>query len=135
MPLDAHHAATNTHTANSAHGHPLTLNVRMPDGGWLAPTAVAGHRVVELLARFGLPVRDECRGRCACATCRVRIPLAWRDRLLPPGAEEAAVVSQLVDGDASTRLLCRLVMTPDLDGLEFELHWDALVPQTYWIAG
>ena len=133
MPFDT---VTPTATAYAPHSAiALTLNVRMPDGGWIAPPAEAGQRVIDLLGRFGLPVRDECRGRCVCGTCRVRIPLAWRDRLLPPGAEEAAVLSQLVDGDASTRLLCRLVMTPDLDGLEFELHWDALVPQTYWIAG
>ncbi len=117
--------------------HELSLRVRMPDGGWIEPPAEAGIRVVDLLARFGLPMRDTCRGRCTCVTCRAKIPPAWRNRLAPPRADEASLLSDLGrdDGDNGTRLLCGLVMTPDLDGLELELHWDALVPQTYWIAG
>ena len=134
MPLDAI-AATSVSDRRARPAEKLNLSVRMPDGGWLAPPVEAGVRVMELLARFGLQVRDTCRGRCACATCRAQIAPQWRSRLAPPCQDEAALLSALADGDDGTRLLCSLVMTPDLDGLEIELHWDALIPQTYWTAG
>jgi ferredoxin len=136
MPFDTIDATL--HVANPAPAAgKLTLRVRMPDGGWLAPPAEAGVRVTDLLARFGLPMRDACGGRCACADCRADILPAWRHRLAPPRADEAALLSGFGDdGDfGRTRLLCGLVMTPDLDGLELALHWDALTPQTHWIAG
>ena len=133
MPFDA--TTTVTVKARTTPAHALHLNVRMPDGGWLAPPAEAGVRVMDLLARFGLPVREDCRGRCMCATCRASIPPAWGSRLSPPSTDETALLSSLAEGGGTTRLLCGLVMTHELDGLELELHWDALVPQTYWIAG
>lgn len=113
----------------------LRLHVRMPDGGRLSPPASAGSRLVDLLTQFGLRLRTGHAAACACQACRVQIPLAWRDRLAPPLAKEQALLGQLDDRDASTRLLGFIVMTPELDGLELELHPDCLVPQTYWIAG
>lgn len=129
MPFDAVAAPT-----PAAAARPLQLNVRMPDGGWLAPPAEAGVSVTELLSRFGLPMRRECNGRCTCSTCKALISAAWRDRVSAAGAE-AERPSDLPDRGDGARLLCGLVMTPDLDGLELELTWDALIPQTYWIAG
>lgn len=87
-------AATNStaisdHATSAAKG--LTINVRMPDGGWLAPPAKAGERVMDLLARFGLPVRDARRGFCT------RIPPAWRGRLAPPREDESAFLSGFAD--------------------------------------
>ena len=60
-----------------------------------------------------------------CGTCRARIAPNWRDRLLPPSSDEAAQLAGLSRRDEATRLICRLVMTPELDGLELELTWDA----------
>lgn len=134
MPFDATASTTSSGRPTPAAAK-LTINVRMPDGGWLAPPAEAGVRVIDLLARFGLPVRNACRGRCVCATCRARVAQGWRDRLPPPSADEVARLAALADEEEGSRLLCGLVMTPDLDGLELQLHWDSLVPQTYWTAG
>jgi hypothetical protein len=78
---------------------PLTVFVRMPDGGVLSPSVKVGERIMDALAAFGLPFR------------------------------------QGFGADGAARLLGHLVMTPELDGLEIELPWDALVPQTYWVAG
>ena len=114
--------------------HPLTLNVRMPDGGWLAPPAEAGHSVIDVLERFGVQIRRPSPDNQV-ELPRARIARPWRERMLPPTASEAALLAGLPDGDASTRLLSGLVMTPELDGLEMELHPASLVPQTYWIAG
>lgn len=133
MPLDA--AITSATAAGTSCRRPLSLHVCMPDGGMLSPPAEAGVRVMELLERFGLPIRNECRGHCVCDTCRAHIAPAWQDRMLPPSEDEVALLAGLGNRDEATRLICRLVMTPELDGLELELTWDALVPQTYWTAG
>jgi ferredoxin len=109
----------------------LTINVRMPDGGLISPRGLAGRRLQDLLADFGIPLNlDD-----ACAGGRVRIGKSWHDRLPPPSAEERARLARYADADASYRMLCELVATPDIDGVEIELGHDTLVPQTYWIAG
>lgn len=130
MPFDAI-----TTTAPAVAVRRLQLSVRMPDGGWLAPPAEAGVSVMELLARFGLPMRRECHGRCTCSTCMALISPAWRDRVSAPGEGKAQCLSDHPDRSDGTHRLCGLIMTPELDGLELDLTWDALVPQTYWIAG
>ena len=113
----------------------LKINVRMPDGGWLAPPAVAGARLVDALAAFGLPLRNVCSSQKPSVSCRARVGEAWRDRLDPPSRAEAEQLAAHERGSGGVRLLCHLVMTSDLDGLEIELDWDALEPQHYWIAG
>jgi ferredoxin len=107
----------------------------MPDGGILHPPAKAGERVIDALARFGVPVRIDGGKVDMFSTCRVGFASAWTGQLPPPAADERRILAELGVRDGRTRVLCRLVMTTDLDGLELELPWDALVPQTYWIAG
>ena len=133
MPFDSLYATAPA--ASLAAAKPLHLNVRMPDGGRLAPPAEAGVKVIELLSRFGVPVREASEGEGACTAGRVRIPAPWQAKVARPSAQEAAALAGLADADATTRFICDLTMTPELDGLELELTWDALVPQTYWIAG
>lgn len=100
----------------------LKLNVRMPDGGWTAPPAPAGTLIIEALERFGLPLRRSSNA--------IRIGAHWRPRVasLSEGAQAAGCL-------ANGTLPLSLVMTAELDGLEIELGWDALEPQTYWTAG
>jgi ferredoxin-2, mitochondrial len=130
MPFDT---ATGLSTTPSTAKSPgLTVNVRMPDGGWVAPPALAGERLVDALGAFGLPLRGVSGASCG---CRGRIRVAWLDRLDPPAADEAASLDALGSAHANSRLLCHIVMTGELDGLEVELDWDALEPQTYWVAG
>jgi ferredoxin len=117
-----------------AAGEPLSLCVRMPDGGVLSPKAPAGMRVMDALVAFGLPLRHDCRGRDRCATCRARIATRWAARVQLAGREARGGPTTHGAGD-EIRLLCDVVMTADLDGLELELTWDALVPQTNWVAG
>lgn len=113
----------------------LSLRVRMPDGGVLWPTIISGARVIDGLASYGLPINVAGAERGGCSRCRAVIAANWVDDLPAPSAEERDVLAALgADGGAS-RLLCQLIMTPDLNGLELELPWDSLVPQTYWVAG
>ena len=111
----------------------LSLLVRMPDGGVLAPPAAVGARLIDALAGFGIPIREEPRGGCAKASARIKQP--WADRLPAPDPEERTLLAASEAQDGTSRLLSRIVLTPDLDGLEIELPWESLVPQTYWVAG
>ncbi len=133
MPFDASPAPHSSHAA--AIGGVLTINVKMPDGGWVAPPAMPGARIVDILANFGLAVRLEGDGQRDRFAPHVRIHPDWLERLSPVSEEEAKVLLSLGIEDERSRLLDQLVMTADLDGIEIELPWEALVPQTYWIAG
>lgn len=111
----------------------LSLLVRMPDGGVLSPPAIVGDRLIDALARFGISIRTEDHAGSAAPCARFKRP--WADRLPSPDPEEQALLSTGGTQDGTNRLLSRIVLTPELDGLELELPWDALVPQTYWVAG
>ena len=90
----------------------VTLHVRMPDGGILLPSGTTGQPVLAVLQAFGVPIRFEATGRI----------LSHQSSLSP-------------HVEAGTCRLEDLVLTSELDGAEIELSWDALVPQTYWVAG
>ena len=113
----------------------LRLNVSLTDGGRFEPQAAKGFRVMELIRMFGLPIKAECGGACVCATCHVRIPTRWHNRLPAPSEEELAKLDEVPGADETSRLACQLMMTDELDGLEIEVQPDSLVPQTYWVAG
>lgn len=60
----------------------------------------------------------ECGGACACATCHAYIADAWLPRLKPMEDMEDAMLDTANDRRPSSRLLCQIELTPDLDGLE-----------------
>lgn len=130
MPFDVKDPRPTATTRSS-----LSLLVRMPDGGVLSPTAMVGDRLIDALVRFGISLRTEpqahARGVAPCA----RIKRPWADRLPAPAPEERAQLTAQGAQDDTSRLLSHIELTSDLDGLELELPWDALVPQTYWVAG
>jgi ferredoxin len=113
----------------------LSLRVGMPDGGVLWPSVRVGARIIDALAAYGLPVKVTELHRGRYSYCRAVISASWVDDLPPPSAGEKEALAALGADDGRSRLLCQLIMTRDLNGLEFELPWDALVPQTYWVAG
>jgi len=104
----------------------MFINVRLPDGSTHRLEALEGWRVMEVIRDWGLPIKAECGGACACATCHVWVAESWVDKLVPPTDEE----SEMLDGaflvDGRSRLCCQLIMTPELDGLEVELAPESL---------
>lgn len=60
----------------------------------------------------------ECGGACACATCHAYIADAWLPRLRPMEEMEEAMLDTANDRRPTSRLLCQIELTPDLDGLE-----------------
>jgi 2Fe-2S ferredoxin len=63
----------------------------------------------------------ECGGACACATCHGYIADGWQARLKPMEDMEDAMLDTAVDRRPTSRLLCQIELTPELDGLEVQV--------------
>ncbi len=114
---------------------PITLVVRLIDGARFSLSAPAGTRAVDAIRAYGLPLKAECEGQCHCTSCHVRMSADWADRVAAPSDEEAATLRATSGVDPTSRLLCRVTLTPELDGLDIEIDPSSLVPQTSWAAG
>lgn len=83
--------------------------------------ALEGWRVMEIIRDYGLPIKAECGGACACATCHVYVDQAWTDKLVPPTDEEIDMLDQAFQVNADSRLSCQILMSEALDGLAVTL--------------
>ena len=105
----------------------MFINVRLPDGSTHRLEAMEGWRVMEVVRDWGLPIKAECGGACACATCHVWVAEGWVGKLVPPTDEETEMLDGAFSVDEQrSRLSCQLIMTPELDGLEVELAPESL---------
>lgn len=83
--------------------------------------AVDGWRLMEVIRDWGLPMKAECGGACACGTCHVFVDADWTDRLPPATDEEMDQLDQIWDVKENSRLSCQILMAEDLDGLRVTL--------------
>jgi 2Fe-2S ferredoxin len=83
--------------------------------------ALEGWRIMEIIRDWGIDVKAECGGACACATCHVYVDESWLDRLDPPSGEEIDRLDDATAVESSSRLSCQILMRPDLDGLRLRL--------------
>ncbi len=83
--------------------------------------ALEGFRVMEIIRDWGVDIKAECGGACACATCHVHVAPEWIDQLYPIEAEEEDMLDQAFDVRDNSRLSCQLLMSEELDGLEVTL--------------
>lgn len=82
---------------------------------------VEGWRVMEIIRDYGLPIKAECGGACACATCHVYVAPEWVGKLIPKRAEEEEMLDEAFDVQENSRLSCQLIMDESLDGLRVTL--------------
>lgn len=83
--------------------------------------AVEGWRVMEIIREHGLPIKAECGGACACATCHVYIDTGWLGRISPKSEEEEYMLDDAFDLHDNSRLSCQIIMSAELDGLKLRL--------------
>ncbi|WP_196257688.1 2Fe-2S iron-sulfur cluster-binding protein [Pelagibacterium limicola] len=83
--------------------------------------ALEGWRVMEVIRDWGLNIKAECGGSCACATCHVFVDPEWEERLNPPTAEEEDMLDTVPDVRTNSRLSCQILMSEDLNGLKVTL--------------
>ena len=82
---------------------------------------IEGWRLMEVIRDYGLPIKAECGGACACATCHVYVDTEWLDRLVPPTDEEIERLDDAMLVEANSRLSCQILMSDALDGLKVSL--------------
>jgi 2Fe-2S ferredoxin len=99
----------------------LSLVVIDHDGQQYRLDALEGWRVMEVIRDWGVPIKAECGGACACGTCHVYVEDSWLDRLIPPTDEEEDQLDLVAGLEPNSRLSCQILMRRDLDGLVVRL--------------
>lgn len=88
------------------------------EGKQHALDAVSGWRVMEIIREHGLPIKAECGGACACATCHVYVTKEWADKIPSMRSDEDLMLDEAFDRHKNSRLSCQIIMSEALDGLE-----------------
>ena len=83
--------------------------------------ALEGWRVMEVIRDWGLSIKAECGGACACATYHVYVDQEWIPRLVPPNDEEIDQLDSAFFVEPNSRLACQLLVSPELNGLRVTL--------------
>ena len=95
----------------------MKINVTDITGGQHELDALPGWRVMEIIRDWDLPIKAECGGACACATCHIYVDAEWLDRLPEKTDDEIDMLANLGDLRANSRLSCQVLMSDELDGL------------------
>lgn len=85
---------------------------------------LAGWRVMEVIRDHGLPIKAECGGACACATCHVYVNDNWADKLIAATDEEINMLDLAFDVEPNSRLSCQILLDESLNGLSVTLAPD-----------
>ncbi len=91
------------------------------DGNDHTLEALEGWRVMEIIRDYGLPIKAECGGACACGTCHVYVAPEWVGRLYPASEDEIYMLDSAFEVEKNSRLSCQILFTPELDGLRVTL--------------
>ena len=83
--------------------------------------ALEGWRVMEIIRDWGLNIKAECGGACACATCHVYVDPDWIEKVGGRSDEEEDMLDTVGDVRATSRLSCQILMREELDGLRVTL--------------
>lgn len=76
-----------------------------------------GWRMMEIIRDYGLPIKAECGGAAACATCHVYVHADWVDKLYPPTDEEIERLDDAFEVTERSRLSCQILMEAQFAGL------------------
>lgn len=99
----------------------IKITVVDRDGVEHTLAALDGWRVMEVIRDWGLPIKAECGGACACGTCHVYVDPEWMDRLPPPTDEEMDQLDQIFEVQENSRLACQILTAETLEGLRLTL--------------
>jgi 2Fe-2S ferredoxin len=99
----------------------VTLHVTDFTGKTHELEGIEGWRLMEVIRDCGLPIKAECGGACACATCHVYVDEEWLERLAPPTADESMMLDDAMAPEDNSRLACQIILSPELDGLKVTL--------------
>jgi ferredoxin, 2Fe-2S len=104
----------------------MKLIVVMPDGKEHVLEGTNSWQVMEIIKHAGLPIRAECGGACACATCHVYVDPEWIGKMPERKPEEMDMLDMALEVRDTSRLSCQIVYGPELDGLRVTVAPDAV---------
>ena len=99
----------------------MIIHVTDRDGKEHELEGLAGWRLMEVIRDYKLPIKAECGGACACATCHVYVDKRWVKRLHPATAEETEQMDGAFEVHDNSRLSCQIILDDRLDGLKVTL--------------
>mgnify|MGYP003643388365 CR=1 FL=1 len=103
----------------------MKIVVTLPGGETKIVNAVPGNTVMDTMRVARLPVRAECGGAMACATCHVVVDPEWVGKVGRPGDEESDLLEESIYKTDASRLACQIIIKDALDGLRVALQPDA----------
>ena len=77
--------------------------------------------LMEAIRQANLPLKAECGGCLACATCHVYVDEAFLSLLPAAGEVELSMLDMAFDIQDNSRLSCQIQLTPELDGMAVTL--------------
>lgn len=83
--------------------------------------APEGWRLMEVIRDYGLPIKAECGGACACATCHVYVDENWTSRIPEKTEDEENMLDEAFNLKETSRLSCQIILDETLDGLTVTL--------------
>ncbi len=99
----------------------MKIYVTDQDGKTHEIEGIEGWRVMEIIRDHGLPIKAECGGCCACATCHVYVDEEWTAKLYPMRDDEQDALDLAPSVQDNSRLSCQVLMSEELDGLKVTL--------------
>ena len=92
------------------------------DGTRTEVDAAEGQSLMKAATYGGVEgISADCGGNCACGTCRIYVPEAWRARLPAVQPSEAEMIDFSQDGNPGVRLSCQIKVSGEMEGLELDL--------------
>ncbi len=97
------------------------MTFALRDGSLKEVDAPLGLSVLEVAHKYGVDIEGACEGSLACSTCHVVVDPAWYPRLSKATEDEEDMLDLAFGLQATSRLGCQIVITPELDGLTVKL--------------
>jgi 2Fe-2S ferredoxin len=105
----------------------MKITVTDLDGNDHVIEGKAGWTLMESIRDAGLPIKAECGGACACATCHVYVDMDWLDATGERSEEEEDMIDLALEVEDSSRLACQIELSDALEGLRVKLARDAVL--------
>ena len=105
----------------------MKITVTDLDGKIHEVEGTVGWTLMECIRDAGLPIKAECGGACACATCHVYVDEEWLDATGERSEEEEDMIDLALEVEDTSRLSCQIEISEALDGLKVKLARDAVL--------
>jgi 2Fe-2S ferredoxin len=104
----------------------MKITVTLPDDAVHELDGRPGNSLMKTIREAGLPIRAECGGAMACATCHVQVDEGFIEKTGRAGNEESDLLDMSDYRTDESRLACQIRLHDGLDGLRVRLQLDAL---------